>query len=244
MTTLLEASKEALAALELCRTYRQQDWSSEETTHPRIKQASTALRTAISEAEKVEPVAWATRRGDGGLQLFFLKASAERESFCQMYKTPVLPLFLAAGAQPAPKQEFIQPGYQLVPVEPTDKMVQASLHLDLSYMPLQEGYDRAAVYKAMLAAAPVQAQPAPKQDQCWCDATGIGEPGVSCGDCPKDYAAPVQEQPDHFAIPGKMVQPLTFDQIEDIWIKHGLNECDCHGFARAIAQAHGIGERP
>jgi len=55
---------------------------------------------------------------------------------------------------PAPKQEPIPPGYQLVPLEPTDKMVQASLHLDLSYMPLQEGYDRAAVYKAMLAAAP------------------------------------------------------------------------------------------
>lgn len=42
-------------------------------------------------------------------------------------------------------------------------------------------------------------QPAPKQepeDKCWCDATGIGEPGVSCGDCPtRDYAAPAQEQP-------------------------------------------------
>ena len=35
---------------------------------------------------------------------------------------------------------------------------------------------------------------AERQEQCWCDATGIGEPGVSCGDCPKDYAAPVQAQ--------------------------------------------------
>lgn len=23
--------------------------------------------------------------------------------------------------------------------------------------------------------------------QCWCDKNGIGEPGVTCGDCPRDY---------------------------------------------------------
>lgn len=45
-------------------------------------------------------------------------------------------------------------GFVLAPVEPTDKMVQAAHHLDLSYMPGQEGADRAAVYRAMLAAAP------------------------------------------------------------------------------------------
>ena len=45
-------------------------------------------------------------------------------------------------------------GYVLVPVEPTDKMVQAAHHLDLSYMPGQEGADRAAIYRAMLAARP------------------------------------------------------------------------------------------
>lgn len=55
---------------------------------------------------------------------------------------------------------------------------------------------------------------------------------------------PPQAQSDHVAGDGNMVQPLTFDQIEDIWTKHGLNECDCHGFARAIEQAHLIGERP
>jgi len=27
--------------------------------------------------------------------------------------------------------------------------------------------------------------------ECWCDEEGVGKPGVSCGDCPKDYA-PVQ----------------------------------------------------
>lgn len=119
------------------------------------EEAITALRTAIAEAEKVEPVAWYDEEMDCAYTASELDGGTA---------DGLAPLFLAAGAQPAPKQEFIQPGYQLVPVEPTDKMVQASLHLDLSYMPLQEGYDRAAVYKAMLAAAPVQAQPAPKQE--------------------------------------------------------------------------------
>ena len=45
-------------------------------------------------------------------------------------------------------------GLRLVPVEPTDQMVQAAHHIDLSYMPGQEGADRAAIYRAMIAAAP------------------------------------------------------------------------------------------
>lgn len=53
------------------------------------------------------------------------------------------------GAQPV-----VPAGYALVPVEPTDAMVQAAHHLDLSYMPGHEGADRAAIYRAMLAAAP------------------------------------------------------------------------------------------
>lgn len=44
--------------------------------------------------------------------------------------------------------------WKMVPVEPTDGMVQAAHHIDLSYMPGQEGADRAAIYRAMLAAAP------------------------------------------------------------------------------------------
>lgn len=32
--------------------------------------------------------------------------------------------------------------------------------------------------------------PAAPQEPCWCDKNNIGEPGVSCGDCPtRDYAA-------------------------------------------------------
>lgn len=47
-------------------------------------------------------------------------------------------------------------GWKPAPVEPTDAMVQAAHHLDLSYMPGQEGADRAAIYRAMLSAAPTQ----------------------------------------------------------------------------------------
>jgi hypothetical protein len=67
------------------------------------------------------------------------------------------PLYTIPPAQPT-----IPKGWKLVPVEPTDAMVQAAFHLDLSYMPGQEGADRAAVYRAMLAAAP-EAPPAQRQ---------------------------------------------------------------------------------
>ena len=36
---------------------------------------------------------------------------------------------------------------------------------------------------------------AEKQEPCYCDANGIGEPGVSCGDCPiRDYKKPPAEK--------------------------------------------------
>lgn len=141
----ITAMKQAVQALidieiatDLKRLYRHDD---EKRMAEVVEDAINALRTAIQEAEKQEPVGRIASNG-----------------YPELYKPHSLPawtlLYLAAGAQHTPE------GYQLVPLEPTDKMVQASLHLDLSYMPLQEGYDRAAVYKAMLAAAPPQAQPA------------------------------------------------------------------------------------
>ena len=48
----------------------------------------------------------------------------------------------------------LPPGWVAVPVEPTAAMVQAAHRLDLSYMPGRGGTNRAAVYGAMLAAAP------------------------------------------------------------------------------------------
>jgi len=69
------------------------------------------------------------------------------------------------------KQREVPEGWKPVPVEPTDAMVQAAYHLDLSYMPGQEGADRAAIYRAMLSAAPTQPaqveQPAPAGSGGW-----------------------------------------------------------------------------
>ena len=68
---------------------------------------------------------------------------------------------LLTSAPPAPQAQGVPDGWQLVPKEPTDAMIRAALHLDLSYMPGHDGPDRAAVYKAMLASA----QPAPQPAQ-------------------------------------------------------------------------------
>ena len=57
------------------------------------------------------------------------------------------------AASPAPASAAPS-GWKLVPIEPTDDMVRAAVHLDLSYMPGHEGPDRACVYRAMLAATP------------------------------------------------------------------------------------------
>lgn len=63
----------------------------------------------------------------------------------------------------ATQAQGVPDGWQLVPKEPTDAMIRAALHLDLSYMPGHDGPDRAAVYKAMLTSAPPapQAKPQP-----------------------------------------------------------------------------------
>lgn len=58
------------------------------------------------------------------------------------------------GQAPAQAAPAAAAGWKLAPVEPTDAMVQAAHHIDLSYMPGQEGADRAAIYRAMLAVAP------------------------------------------------------------------------------------------
>lgn len=72
----------------------------------------------------------------------------------------------ARAAIEADRAQRVPDGWKLVPVEPTDAMVRAALHLDLSYMPGHEGPDRAAVYRAMLAAVPARAStPAPAQQE-------------------------------------------------------------------------------
>lgn len=104
-------------------------------------------------AKPVQPIAYALEAlvdGDWHIQWPVYDTHAAAVADMQMYakgiQMRVTPLTRAA--------ENLPPGWVAVPVEPTDAMVQAAHWLDLSYMPGQEGADRAAVYRAMLAAAP------------------------------------------------------------------------------------------
>lgn len=103
-------------------------------------------------------------------------------------------------AEAAPQQEAQEPapsaavfGLRLVPVEPTDQMVQAAHHIDLSYMPGQEGADRAAIYRAMIAAAP---QPAVQQ---WNDLIGK-ETHADADGLLELVAAPQQEAQPNYVV--------------------------------------------
>lgn len=75
------------------------------------------------------------------------------ELHAAIYRLRDLATLAASSTAPA--------GFVLVPVEPTDAMVSATHGIDLSYMPDQWGADRAAVYRAMLAAAPAAAERKP-----------------------------------------------------------------------------------
>lgn len=93
------------------------------------------LKEEINALKSQEPETY-YRHFDGGTQDYPSKST--------------VPLYLAAGAQPAPKQEPTQPGYQLVPVEPTEGMV--IKFAQIFNVSNQSGTFRPA-YKAMLAAA-------------------------------------------------------------------------------------------
>jgi hypothetical protein len=69
-------------------------------------------------------------------------------------------------------------------------------------------------------------------EQCWCDEEGVGKPGVSCGDCPKDYAEPVQER-----------KPLPIERLREIERQHVYSQtATLIEFARAVEFAHNIKE--
>lgn len=80
------------------------------------------------------------------------KQKRRADMWVAKYEADIGPLEKAGPAAEQTAQQ--EQGWKMVPVEPTDKMVQAAHHLDLSYMPGQEGADRAAIYRAMLSAAP------------------------------------------------------------------------------------------
>ena len=101
---------------------------------------------------------------------------------------------------------------------------------------------------AMAALQSALAQPV-QQEPCYCDKNGIGEPGVSCGDCPtRDYKQPAQER-----------KPLTREKNIALREGHQITISDEYfaaypthdndagrmlferGFIRGWDAAHGIG---
>jgi hypothetical protein len=73
-------------------------------------------------------------------------------------------------------------------LQPTDEQIDAAakvlaecMDYPWEHMPKQGRDNMRKNARAVLAAA----QPAP--EPCYCDRMGIGVPGVSCGDCPRDY---------------------------------------------------------
>lgn len=117
--------------------------------------AITALRTAIQEAEACEPVAHVEIKHMVGVRFHEnCDYGCSLEDGALLYLTP----------QPAPKQEPIPAGYQLVPVE----VVNLFNFMDTSFVAMTSQQEQIKISldiarKAMLAAAPAQAgaQPAP-----------------------------------------------------------------------------------
>lgn len=124
-----------------------------------------------------------------------------------------IPVYLAAGAQSA-HDEFI------------------SNLLTKWKTGLVCGQDAMVLMFRHYSSNPSSMQPTPKQDECWCDAMGIGKPGVSCGDCPKDYEAPGQER-----------KPLPIERLREIERQHVYSQtATLIEFARAVEFAHNIKE--
>lgn len=142
----IAAMKQALEALESCDTG---DYSTGHVLPPSFNErdvdaAITALRAAIEQAEKAEPVAWQCKAKTGISTCYvYDKASAERAT--DLWN--VIPLYLHPAPVPA--------GWQLVPVEPTPEMIRASWDLaSVGMFPDGTKHYISIAYKAMLAASP------------------------------------------------------------------------------------------
>ncbi len=77
-----------------------------------------------------------------------------------------------AALSTQPQAVNVPEGWVLAPKEPTEAMVRAAMPLDLSYMPDHQGPDRAAVYRAMIAASPTH-QPMNALDQPGSEEGGV-----------------------------------------------------------------------
>lgn len=109
--------------------------------------ASTALRAAIAEQEKAEPVAWQHRqRGPAEENWQEWRTVGHTPQGPESRTFQMRPLF----THPAP----VPAGWQLVPVEPTPEMIRASWDLaSVGMFPDGTKHYISIAYKAMLAAA-------------------------------------------------------------------------------------------
>ena len=96
----------------------------------KCESAIAALEADIAQA--VEPVAcaWAVRRNDGGLQLFFVEESARRESECGMWRNPVIPLY-TAPPEPAVNAELLEALTNLVKIIESDGVANLTRGVEL-----------------------------------------------------------------------------------------------------------------
>ena len=134
MKILIEESVLRQALYELC-TQRDAHYSGDYPTE--LRDAITALRTALEAAEKSEPVAWVAPIA---IEVSSGKCSASAWSGVKT-NSHTIPLY----THPAPA---IPDGWCLMPKEPTEEMIDAA---DES---LFYGKALSELYKAMLAAAP------------------------------------------------------------------------------------------
>lgn len=97
--------------------------------------------------------------------------------------------------------------------------------------------------KAMVKAYEVLAQRGDHAPEwsCSCDDRGIGKPGVTCGDCPRDYGHKVLAPT---TVPKRTPLPLGNEQIDQIldrermcWATAPPTYEFAHAFARAIERA-------
>jgi hypothetical protein len=118
----------------------------DEAAESEINEAISSLSEAIAAVEERKPVA-----GLLGTKVNFGAPDARD------IENGWEPLYLAAGAQTIPT------GYRLVPIDPTPEMKSAAIGVEVySDSPVELGaltwHEASSIYKAMLVAAPVQAQ--------------------------------------------------------------------------------------
>lgn len=102
----------------------------------------------------------------------------------------------------------------------------------------QEGWNACRDYvERMVRKHEAAAQAAKPDETCWCDEQGIGEPGVSCGDCPiRDYKPAAQAAKDA-AVPdhAHMLQELLAVIHRD-----GGHYTVAHGIAKSVEDAKAV----